>query len=151
MEFVVEKSVELNIEAVHFIVTKRSVVKEIPESKWKRLIRVTEASAKQCGRSHPLLLLKPIGVDELIERLAKKMSHFIFLEKGERKTVRNLLKQYDVGPPYGLWIGPEGGWDAIEIEWASRHGFLPSELGPLVLRSETAAVHAVSTILALAF
>ncbi|MBI2338912.1 MAG: RsmE family RNA methyltransferase [Deltaproteobacteria bacterium] len=151
MEFVVQKAVELNIESVHFVIPKRSIVREISPQKWKRLRTIAFESAKQCGRLAALNLVEPLPVDGLMERLQKSMSHFIFRESGDRETVRNLLKKYDVSPPYGLWIGPEGGWEEEEIQTSLRLGFLPATLGPLTLRAETAAIHAISSVLALAF
>lgn len=151
MEGVVQKACELNIEAVHFIQTKRSVLRDISPLKWKRLLRIAEASQKQCGRASPLHLVPPSPFETLTGSLSKTMSHFIFVENAELESARNLIKRYAVNPPYGLWIGPEGGWELLEVELAEKNGFLKATLGPLVLRAETAAIHAASTILALAF
>lgn len=151
MEWTVQKACELNIEAVHFIQTNRSVLHEISSSKWERLCRIAESAQKQCGRTIPLNLVAPSLACELMISLSQKMSHFIFVEKTELESVRNLVKRYAVNPPYALWIGPEGGWENGEVELAEKCGFLKATLGPLVLRAETAAIHAVSTLLALAF
>lgn len=46
-----------------------------------------------------------------------------------------------------LWlIGPEGDFTPAEMERATRGGFEPITLGPLVLRCETAAVYALSVL-----
>jgi len=47
---------------------------------------------------------------------------------------------------YQLAIGPEGGWIEREIETFSSAGFTPVELGPWVLRVETAVAAAVAQI-----
>lgn len=151
MEYIVQKAVELNIESVHFVVTEHSVFKEIPESKWKRLVRIAEEAQKQCGRSLPINLVFPAPAEELMARLAEVMTHFIFMENGKRESVRNLIKHHPVPSITGLWIGPEGGFTVAEADFAKKNGFLAATLGPLVLRAETAAIHAVSTVLALVF
>lgn len=151
MEGIVQKACELNIEAVHFIQTRRSVLQNISPAKWERLCRIAESAQKQCGRAIPLNLVVPSPAGGLMISLSQKMSHFIFVENMEVESVRNLVKRYAVNPPYALWIGPEGGWENGEVELATKSGFLKATLGPLVLRAETAAIHAVSTLLALAF
>jgi 16S rRNA (uracil1498-N3)-methyltransferase len=39
-----------------------------------------------------------------------------------------------------LAIGPEGGWNAFELELLARHGFEPVSLGPRILRTDTACI-----------
>lgn len=151
MEGIVQKACELNIEAIHFVQTRRSVLHHISSAKWERLFRIAQSAQKQCGRAIPLNLIAPFPVETLIRSLSKTMSHFIFVENTELESARHLIKHYAVNPPYGLWVGPEGGWEILEVELASKNGFLKATLGPLVLRAETAAIHAVSTLLALAF
>ena len=48
-----------------------------------------------------------------------------------------------------LLIGPEGGLDDGEIMAAEAAGFTPVRLGPRVLRTETAAVTALSVLQAM--
>ena len=45
-----------------------------------------------------------------------------------------------------MLIGPEGGFHPDEIELALSSGLRPVDLGPRILRSETAAVSAVSIL-----
>jgi 16S rRNA (uracil1498-N3)-methyltransferase len=48
-----------------------------------------------------------------------------------------------------LLIGPEGGLDDDELHAAQKAGFMPVRLGPRVLRTETAAVVALTVLQAL--
>ena len=43
-------------------------------------------------------------------------------------------------------IGPEGDFTPAEVSTSLSHGFLPLSLGPIILRSETAAIYALSII-----
>ena len=45
-----------------------------------------------------------------------------------------------------LLIGPPGGFEEREIEAAERAGFAAASLGPRVLRTETAAVAALTSV-----
>lgn len=148
LETIVEKSVELNIEAVHFIVTERSVIKDLSPAKLQRLGRIVQAAMKQSGRASPLRLEKPQGMEAAL-RAAGDQSHFIFLERREARTLKSLFASEKVPPPYGLWIGPEGGWTDHEVQTALVSNCRPATLGPLILRAPTAALHAISSLTAL--
>ena len=39
-----------------------------------------------------------------------------------------------------LAIGPEGGWNAFELEVLQAHGFQPAGMGPRTLRTDTACI-----------
>jgi 16S rRNA (uracil1498-N3)-methyltransferase len=45
-----------------------------------------------------------------------------------------------------LLIGPEGGLSDQEMQLAHQHGFVAWNLGPRVLRTETAALAAISAL-----
>jgi 16S rRNA (uracil1498-N3)-methyltransferase len=45
-----------------------------------------------------------------------------------------------------LLIGPEGGWDEVELREMRQEGFLAVTLGPRILRAETAALAALSVL-----
>ncbi|HRX56078.1 MAG TPA: RsmE family RNA methyltransferase, partial [Verrucomicrobiales bacterium] len=45
-----------------------------------------------------------------------------------------------------IWIGPEGDFTPAELSQALTAGFRPLSLGPIVLRSETAALYALSVL-----
>lgn len=152
MEWVVQKAVELNVEAVHLVCAERSIREEISDSKWQRLGKIAGEAQKQCGRPSPLRLSKSEGsLTELLKREAqKKGTHLFFREDLKEGTFKNLFKK-GLAPPYTLWIGPEGGWDPVEIETAKQNKLHSVSLGPLILRSETAALHALSSLITLAF
>ena len=39
-----------------------------------------------------------------------------------------------------LAVGPEGGWNAFELDLLQAHGFTPVSMGPRTLRSDTACI-----------
>jgi 16S rRNA (uracil1498-N3)-methyltransferase len=43
-------------------------------------------------------------------------------------------------------VGPEGDFTPAEIALAKSHGFLPVTLGPIILRTETAAIYCLSVL-----
>ncbi len=67
------------------------------------------------------------------------------LVPGAPRGLRRWIEQ----APGGEWVlavGPEGGWEPLEIEQAREAGFEPVSLGPRTLRSETAGMVAVAAV-----
>ena len=148
LELIVQKAVELNISSVQLIATKRCQTQELGTGKWERIQKITNEAFKQCGRAHPLVINNSLPLVEAIKKLPVQ-SHFFFNETEEALSLQKIMKKVKPQAPYGLWIGPEGGWDPEEKKWATDHGFYSLTLGDLVLRAETAALHAISTTIAL--
>lgn len=146
MEWVIQKAVELNIEAVHLVITQNSVRQELSDSKWNRILKIADEAQKQCGRLEKLKLFPPAQLEKAI---STDGTHLACLEKGERKSLKELIQAGTLVSPIHIWIGPEGGWDEKEIDLMNQKKFIPVTLGPLVLRAETAALHAVSSVLIL--
>ncbi len=144
MEWVAEKITELNIDALHLVSTKYCNQREIKENKWERLLKITAESQKQCGRLIPLQIFPPENFDVLISK-SEKGTHFFCSEKREGQTFKEAVGNKPA--PYHIWIGPEGGWSEEETRQALSHNLIPITLAPLILRAETAALCAVSSLL----
>jgi len=71
----------------------------------------------------------------------------IVLSEGEEQVS---LKQAISGlkGTLALAVGPEGGWTGEEERAFREHGWIAASLGPTVLRAETAAIAAVSIVVA---
>jgi 16S rRNA (uracil1498-N3)-methyltransferase len=67
----------------------------------------------------------------------------LFLDPGGVKTLRELPQPQG---PICLLSGPEGGFTGHERKLALAAGFIALRLGPRVLRTETAALAALSAI-----
>jgi 16S rRNA (uracil1498-N3)-methyltransferase len=69
----------------------------------------------------------------------------LFSEKGGA-AITEALSEMPEPPAVVALVGPEGGWSDEEIEMLASHGAKPVSLGPRVLRTETAAVVAITLI-----
>jgi RsmE family RNA methyltransferase len=56
------------------------------------------------------------------------------------------IDSVDHGKPQRVLVGPEGGWHQDEMRIAEMSGFQSIILGPRIMRSETAAITAISII-----
>ncbi|OPZ08113.1 MAG: Ribosomal RNA small subunit methyltransferase E [candidate division BRC1 bacterium ADurb.BinA364] len=68
-------------------------------------------------------------------------------EGGGAPPLARVLRE---GAADSLIVGPEGGFTAEEFQWALEQGVRPVDLGPNILRVETAALAGAAVILALA-
>jgi 16S rRNA (uracil1498-N3)-methyltransferase len=144
MDWVVQKSTELGVARITPLVTARSELRlkgERAEKKLAHWQRVAASACEQCGRNR----LPAVGpVVELAAWLPNA--------GGERRLVlhpqADVPAAADVGRPtsVSLLVGPEGGLDDVELSLAQQAGFQALQLGPRVLRTETAPLAAIALL-----
>mgnify|MGYP002777107956 FL=1 len=138
MEWFVEKAVEIGIETISFIQTKRSERKHI---NIERLYKIAVSAMKQSGNAYLPIINDIVSWDTFLKTTplpsVRLIAHLI--EGEERKTISELLKNTKETL---ILIGPEGDFMPDEVENALKNNFLPVSLGKSVLRTETAALYA---------
>jgi len=133
-DLVVQKSVELGVNRIIPLNTKRADVKLTGgEKKLERWRKIALEAAKQSGRAKLLQIEKPIDFKEFVE--AESGTRILFAERNgasfsEIKTAEQIIAV----------VGAEGGWEDSEIETAREKGFQIITLGGRILRAETAAI-----------
>lgn len=95
----------------------------------KDFILATGSPAAACGSGEPLRMIAYCFEDERIAR----------------RSIKEVLDEYE-GSEVIILIGPEGDFSRAEAELALSHGFIPVHLGASRLRTETAALTAVSAV-----
>lgn len=148
MDFIVEKATELGVERIIPIITKRTIVqidaaKARPKiDRWKKL--AIEAS-KQSGRvTIPEINEIESFEDSLTHTKDYELAIIPCLREGPEKS-KDILKNKAIKSAI-LYIGPEGDFTEDEISAAKAKGAKPVSLGKEVLRSETAAIAALSIL-----
>ena len=148
MELIIQKAVELGCAGIIPVEMARCVVKLEPRKKSAKTERyrlVSESAAKQSKRNCIPEVYEPISYEKALE-MASKMDLFLVPyenEKGMLSTKEELLKIKDC-KTVGILIGPEGGFEDMEIEKAKAKGGKIISLGKRILRTETAAICALS-------
>ena len=145
MEFIIQKAVELGVYGIVPVFTKRCVVKPADakrtEKKLERWQAIAEAAAKQCDRGIIPEVHAPVSLKEAFD-MAKSLEYNMIpyeLQDGmnqSREIVADACRRSSVG----IFIGPEGGFEAEEIEKAVMDGIKPITLGKRILRTETAGM-----------
>jgi len=145
MDFTIQKAVELGVTAIQPISSQRSVVKlsgERAEKRREHWQNVVISACEQCGRS---IVPKVRTATSLAQWLGQSETAElrIILSPGAPQSLNELTK------PSGdiqLLIGAEGGLTEDEISLATTHNFTPIRLGNRILRTETAALTAISSL-----
>jgi 16S rRNA (uracil1498-N3)-methyltransferase len=141
MDLIVQKGTELGISYITPIITERVVVKsEIGEfTKTERWQRIALEACKQSKRSLIPEVNTPIEFEELLNRANEFDLIVVPYENEEGYGIKKLMQ--DISSPINnvaIVIGPEGGFEEIEINALSDKGAKIVTLGPRILRTETA-------------
>jgi 16S rRNA (uracil1498-N3)-methyltransferase len=151
-EQVIQHGTEAGASAFVPIRAERSVV-DIPAAKvadrvtrWRQ---IAKGAAEQSGRSRIADVAAPQTVQESLRAAANDTQALLLHTDGQTVGLRKTLEALGPTPPARLLllVGPEGGWSPAEVAQARAGGALPVGLGPRILRTETAALVAISQIL----
>lgn len=149
MDYTLQKTVELGVQAVLPLITRRTVVRLDPDRRTRRRAHwqgVVMSACEQCGRGRLPEVGEILEYPEWIGQ-ARDMAVTKFMLDPEAGWRLRDLPAPD--GPVLLLAGPEGGFDPAERDIALAAGFLPLRLGPRILRTETAAVAALAAMQAL--
>jgi 16S rRNA (uracil1498-N3)-methyltransferase len=148
LELVLQKGTELGAHAFFPATSERSVVRlhgpgaEARRVRWQRIV---EEAARQCGRSDVPTVHGVRGLLEAVRALAPT-TRVLLLDEEERVLRLSEAAAQDAGAPLALVVGPEGGLARTEVEALRALGGTSVSLGPLVLRTETAALAALAVL-----
>ncbi len=132
--FLVEKLTELGVTVMTILSTERSVVTP-REAKRDRLERHVIEASKQCGRN-TLMRIEPMRPWH--EFVRDESLPTVRLLAHPRLTAPGL--DHPANGDVVAAVGPEGGFSEDELSAAMAAGWQPIDLGPRILRVETAAM-----------
>ncbi len=146
--FIVEKATELGVAAFHPVITQRTIVQRINNTKLEANIK--EAS-EQCERLTLPMLAAPVALSTLLDAWPEQRLLFVCDEMAAGNAIQNVLlalkSSADSYTGFGLMIGPEGGFTDEERHWLQHYPFVvPVGLGPRILRADTAALAALACL-----
>jgi len=157
-EWLIEKLTELGVASIHPVLTERTLVRLQPDQAEKKLNRwkkIALAASKQSGRSDVPTFLPPVPLEEALTA-QKGDALDLMLWEGEEITTlsQTLLKFRETRRSRGnfsvrLFVGPEGGLTIQEVEKAKKNGVRTVNIGPNILRAETAALASAAVVMLL--
>lgn len=144
MDFTLQKATELGVNAIYPLTSTRCSVKldakrmEKKEQSWQKIVI---SACEQCYRAD---VPKVHNTNNLLS-FVEDDSEIIKVTLDPYATTK--LKDLNLEKKkVRLLIGPEGGFDDSEVQKAKEHGYIGVSLGPRILRTETAALVAISIL-----
>lgn len=152
LEWIIEKATELGASRIVPVQSKNCVMKleeKKAEAKLRRWNAIAEAAAKQSKRSEIPVVDAPLSFTEAVKEAESRCDVCVIPYENERGMLSTCqaIIQFEPGKKIAVLIGPEGGFDRMEYKFACDHGFNPISLGKRILRTETAAVCALSLVM----
>ncbi|HYP13370.1 MAG TPA: RsmE family RNA methyltransferase [Bryobacteraceae bacterium] len=146
LELLLEKATELGVGAIQLVKAERSE-KGLEQGALKRMARwqrIVLEAGQQSRRQRLPELREPIPFRAALTRYADVR---IFLdEEPAGLTVLESLGGITEESSVAVFIGPEGGWPDHERRSAQDAGWRPVNLGPQILRTETAAISTLAVV-----
>ncbi len=152
MELIIEKATELGVAEIVPILSERTVVRgteaehERKQHKWQRV--VVEA-CKQCGQNWMPRVHPARSPKAFFEGGAKYDLMLIASLQTDARPLKERLSEFGQGSrPKSVLIlvGPEGDFTPAEMSLAKSQGCRALTLGPIILRTETAALYCLSVL-----
>lgn len=149
MDLIIQKATELGVSKIVPLLSARTVVQldggdlEKKRQKWQR---VAIEACKQCGQNWLPRVETPLSVDTFTKQ-KNDTFRLIAAISPEARSLKVITEEVQPLPTRAtLLIGPEGDFTPAEMSQAAAHGFAALSLGPIILRSETAAIYALSIV-----
>ncbi len=148
LELIVQKAVELGASRIVPFVSERCIKRpkaEKEEKQTERLSRIAEEAAKQCGRARLPEVTAPISYKELLLQIKDSGLTLFCYEGCETEPLSRPLTE-GRAEKISVIVGSEGGFTEEEALSARNAGARLVNLGPRILRCETAPIYCLSAI-----
>ncbi len=139
-EIFLEKVVEIGVKEIYPFISEYSVVRiEGKKERWQKII------LSACKQSHRQIIPKIYQVMKL-ENIIEISKNYELRLFGSLNSKRSILKFGNFSSALVL-VGPEGGFSEKEEKLLIDNGFLDFNLGNFILRSETASIISVASLI----
>ncbi len=154
MELIIQKATELGVAAIVPLLSERTVVHleggdlGKKQEKWQAI--ATEA-CKQCGQNWLPEVRNPATLKAFFNSNSRFDLMLIASLQPDARHLKSVLAEHHASKgrlpeKVLILVGPEGDFSPAEISSAKSNGCLPITLGPIVLRTETAAIYCLSIL-----
>ena len=150
---VVQKAVELGVHRIVPVLSERCVsrpdTKQL-EKKIERWQKISKAAAMQSARSYVPEVAQAVDYKDALEMIKSADCGFICYEAEPHEPMKNIFERASNEKQitsYSFFVGPEGGISSKEADIALNSGLPLASLGKRILRTETAPVCVISSIM----
>jgi len=154
MDLIVQKAVELGASAIYPLLSERTVVQlsdtELHDKQVKWQAVALEA-CKQCGQNYLPIVHTPVSPKVFFEQSAPAGLRLIASLQAGSLPIKTMLAETvesgaELPSDVTVLVGPEGDFTPAEISLARSFGCRAITLGPIILRTETAAIYCMSVL-----
>jgi 16S rRNA (uracil1498-N3)-methyltransferase len=145
MDLILQKATELGVSRFVPVWSQRSEVKLDEARTAKRLAHwrgVVVAACEQSGRARVPSVEAPLSLAAALQALPAGGTRLTLDPEGARSPA----SLPDGAAGFVLGVGPEGGWSPLDREQLAAAGFAGMQLGPRILRTETAGLAAIAAL-----
>lgn len=154
MSSVIQKAVELGVFEILPVTCSRSVSRIDPRDAPEKVARwqkVSLEAARQSGRGLVPQVRLPMSFRETVDEICRS-SDLVLIpwEEANGFSIADALEPFSKSTGTGrisVLIGPEGGFEKSEVEYAVQHGAIAVTLGKRILRTETAGPSVLAMLL----
>lgn len=137
MEWLLEKTIETGVDSITFLITQRTQRNAL---KWKRLQKIARAALKQSNQT-VLPSMQLLTWENWLSSPIQGTPFFAFCGEAPKPAESVPFVQSE---SVCVTVGPEGDFTDLEIQTLVERGFQPLSFGEQRLRTETAALYAVT-------
>ena len=145
-DWAIQKATELGVGAIAPLYSERVDFSIPPDRIEKRIAhwqQIAISACEQCGRVRIPAVSTPQPMEQWVQSVAAEQKWVLHCDDhGAPKSIAGMATPADAA----LLIGPEGGLTDQEVARACENSFEVLQLGPRVLRAETAPVVALSAL-----
>lgn len=156
LDMIIQKAVECGASRIVPFESENCVVRvkqDVEERKTERRNRIAAEAAKQCGRGILPTVEATLSFNAMLSQAAGADLVLFCYEGQSARSLRELLAEYratvftpDCKQTVAIVIGSEGGFSPNEAEMAQKYGCRIANLGPRILRTETASCFVLSSL-----
>lgn len=149
MEFIIQKAVELGATRIAPLLSDRTVVHldaQDAEKKRAKWHEIAVEACKQCGQNRIPEILLPKTPKAYFESGERSDLMLIASLQPDARRIKDTLAESKSPKSVTVLVGPEGDFTPAELALAKSHGCAPITLGPIILRTETAALYCLSVL-----
>ena len=151
MDLIIQKATELGASEIFPVTTEHAVVhlkQDRSEGKRERWEKIALNAAKQCGTAWLPKISPSQNLPAFLTARPQFDALFVCALDESARPIRDAIQSVKARPVsrVGVLVGPEGDFSAAELESIRAAGAISVSLGGSVLRSETAAIYALSVL-----
>ncbi|OGT29988.1 MAG: 16S rRNA (uracil(1498)-N(3))-methyltransferase [Gammaproteobacteria bacterium RIFCSPHIGHO2_12_FULL_35_23] len=142
MDIAIQKAVELGVNEITPIISEFCEIK-LSKERWENKLshwqKIIISACEQSGRAKLPLLNQPIQFADWVSARNEALKLILHPYHATKLLAKEISTT-------ALLIGPEGGFSNPEVDFAVKQGFQAIQLGPRILRTETATIAAITLV-----